>query len=262
MDSCELGSVTEQIQKDGYAVVTSGVPTATLDLLTCELEQLDATVDLGSRGGVRDAFRLLPGVRRLAVSEPMWTLAATVLGPHCAAVRAIVFDKTPGANWKVSWHQDLTLAGREQRKVPGFGPWTTKAGIVHVQPPAAILEQMLTLRLHLDPCGPANGPVRVLPGSHREGRLSAERIDAWRSGVEAVACVAERGEILAMRPLLLHASSPSVSPQHRRVIHVEYAGMNLPHGLEWFETWRPRPRHDSVRTRRELGAEPVEESGA
>jgi hypothetical protein len=42
-----------------------------------------------------------------------------------------------------------------------------------------------------------------------------------------------------MRPLLLHASSPSINPQHRRVIHIEYTGVDLPHELEWFEEWRP-----------------------
>lgn len=238
MDSCESG-INSEIESNGYAVVPSGISATTLDLLTRELEQLGATQDLGARGGVRNAFRLLPALQQLATSVAMWTPASAVLGPRCAAVRAIVFDKTPGANWKVSWHQDLTIAVQEQRNVPGFGPWSTKAGIPHVQPPAAVLKQMLTLRLHLDPCGLDNGPVRVLPASHQAGRLSGEQVGAWRSRVEAVACVAERGEILAMRPLLLHASSPSASPQHRRVIHIEYAGVDLPHGLKWFEAWRP-----------------------
>ena len=239
MDSWEAGNIAEPIERDGYAVVPSGVPSGTLDLLTRDLERLGTRVDLGARGGVRDAFRLLPAVPQIAVSAPMWALASAVLGPDCAAVRAIVFDKTPDANWKVSWHQDLTIAVQEQREVSGFGPWSTKAGIVHVQPPPAILEQMLTLRLHLDACSADNGPVRVLPASHRAGRLSGDEIDRWRSRVEARTCTAERGDVLAMRPLVLHASSPSVSPQHRRVIHVEYAGAELPDGLEWFEAWRP-----------------------
>jgi ectoine hydroxylase-related dioxygenase (phytanoyl-CoA dioxygenase family) len=220
-------------------MLPSNLPSSNFDLLTGALEELGAVEELGARGGVRDAFRLLPAVRRIAVSEPMWTLAEALLGPECAAVRAIVFDKTPGANWKVSWHQDLTIAVRERHEEPGFGPWSTKAGIVHVQPPADILERMLTLRLHLDSCGPSNGPVRVLPGSHRAGRLSAGSIAAWRTRTEPHVCVAERGEILAMRPLLLHASSPSTSPEHRRVIHIEYAAADLPEELEWFEAWRP-----------------------
>jgi ectoine hydroxylase-related dioxygenase (phytanoyl-CoA dioxygenase family) len=261
MDSCDL-DINTAIGNNGYAVMPSGISAPALDQLINDLERLGANIDLGARGGVRDAFRLLPALQHLATGAPMWTLASAVLGRHCAAVRAIVFDKTPDANWKVSWHQDVTSAVREQRDAPGFGPWTKKAGILHVQPPAVILEQMLTLRLHLDACGPGNGPVRVLPGSHRSGRLSGEEIDAWRSRAEPCACVAERGEILAMRPLLLHASSPSMSPQHRRVIHFEYAGVDLPHGVEWFEAWRPRPSRSPVKTHPDRGADTLEESSA
>ena len=95
-------------------------------------------------------------------------------------VRAILFDKTPSANWKVVWHQDLTIAVRERGVVSGFGPWSEKEGVVHVQPPIELLERMLAVRVHLDDCGADNGPVRVLPASHRVGRLSGEAIDEWR----------------------------------------------------------------------------------
>jgi hypothetical protein len=36
-----------------------------------------------------------------------------------------------------------------------------------------------------------------------------------------------------MRPLLLHASSRSVSERRRRVLHIEFAGFSLPPQLEW-----------------------------
>ena len=158
-----------------------------------------------------------------------------VLGPHCFAVRAILFDKTPTANWKVVWHQDLTIAVRERASVLGFGPWSEKDGVAHVQPPETLLERMLAVRLHLDDCGADNGPVRVLPGSHRVGRLSAGAIDQWRGAREEVACLAERGAILAFRPLLLHASSPATVAAHRRVIHIEFAVDELPEPLAWYD---------------------------
>lgn len=229
----------QYIERDGFAVVPSDLPEQELAQLTADLVTLAAEHDLGARGGLRDAFRLLPAARHLATSGPLWHLASTVLGSESAAVRAIIFGKTPGANWKVSWHQDLTIAVRHQIEVPGFGPWSTKAGVLHVQPPAAVLERMLTLRLHLDDCGASNGPVRVLPGSHRAGRLSGAAIDRWRGERGELECVALRGEVLAMRPLLLHASSPATSAAHRRVLHIEYAGAELPGGLEWHEAWRP-----------------------
>jgi len=106
---------------------------------------------------------------------------------------------------------------------------------VHVQPPAEILEQMISVRLHLDPCPAINGALRGIPGSHRSDKLSAAEIEELTTR-QAVICEAPLGSALLMRPLLLHASSPSTSPHHRRVIHLDYAAVELPCGLEWRET--------------------------
>ena len=157
-----------------------------------------------------------------------------MLGAGCVAVNATLFDKTPGRNWKVPPHQDVTIRVRERRAVPGFDTWWEKAGVPHCWPPAAVLEGMLAVRLHLDDCGPANGPLRVLPGSHAAGVLDAAAIDAWPRDGE-VTCLAPRGGVVLMRPLLLHASSAAESPGRRRVLHVEYAAPALPGGLAWWD---------------------------
>lgn len=96
---------------------------------------------------------------------------------------------------------------------------------------------MVTVRVHLDECGLDNGPVRVIPGSHQAGRLSAAEIARWREEHAAFPCVSARGGALVMRPLLLHASSPSTRPAHRRVVHLEFAAAELPSGLEWYGRW-------------------------
>ena len=59
--------------------------------------------------------------------------------------------------------------------------------------PAIILEQMLAARLHLDHCGPENGPLRVLPGTHRHGRIAETSIPGWRSRVPEVVCTVPKG---------------------------------------------------------------------
>jgi len=118
---------------------------------------------------------------------------------------------------------------------PGFMGWSVKDGVTHVHPPADILERMVALRIHLDHCGLENGPLRVLPGSHRHGKLDEEEIEHWRRTTEEVSCCVAQGDVLVLRPLLLHASSPAQSPSHRRVIQVEYACGPLPAGLRWFE---------------------------
>lgn len=155
------------------------------------------------------------------------------LGP--VPVRGIYFDKRPETNWLVAWHQDLTLALKEQIEMTEFGPWSVKEGVPHVQPPMELLEQMLSVRLHLDDADAGNGALRVLPGTHRLGRLSAEAIQECREIREEVLCEAKAGDVMLMRPLLLHASSRSSSPRRRRVLHIEYAGFKLPAPLEWHE---------------------------
>jgi ectoine hydroxylase-related dioxygenase (phytanoyl-CoA dioxygenase family) len=184
---------------------------------------------------VRNLMTHVPAVAELAGSSAVRALVEPVLGRNARPVRAIWFNKTLGANWKVAWHQDLSIAVRNRLNIPGFGPWSIKVGVQHVQPPVEILQQMLTVRLHLDDCGPDNGPLLVLPGSHAAGVLSPDEISAWRGCVAPVECVVAAGGVVLMRPLLLHASSTAAAPRDRRVIHIEYASCDLPGGLRWAE---------------------------
>lgn len=159
-----------------------------------------------------------------------------MLGPDARLVRSILFNKRPEANWQVAWHQDLSIAVREHIETPGFGPWSVKEGAPHVQPPPWVLEQMLTLRLHLDAADAGNGALWVIPGSHRLGRLPASEASAHAANHSPALCAAEAGDALLMRPLLLHASRKSTSDRPRRVIHLEFAASELPAPLSWYES--------------------------
>ena len=121
-----------------------------------------------------------------------------------------------------------------ESKTEGFGSWSMKADVLHVQPPAATLERMLTVRLHLDPCGEENGALRVLPGSHTHGKIPENEIAGFREIMTEEVCAVGLGGALLMSPLLLHASSPASVPGHRRVVHLDFASTQLPDGLEWF----------------------------
>lgn len=225
-----MQSFTERLNANGWAVTDPVVPSQVLDDLTVLLTPLLAN---SARGGVRHLLDLAP-VRALARSAPVRSIAESVLGSKCVAVRGILFDKTPDANWKVIWHQDLTIAVRDRVEVEGYGPWTEKEGVPHVQPPPAVLERMLAVRVHLDDCGESNGPVRVIPRSHLGGRLSGEQIDNWKASTEPVDCIVKRGGILAFSPLTLHASSQATDPGHRRVVHLEFASTDPGVGLTWY----------------------------
>jgi hypothetical protein len=187
------------------------------------------------RGAGRRGVLALPVVGKFARSPKLLNIIRRHLPSEPFPVRGIYFDKSSDTNWFVPWHQDLTLAVRAHADVPGYGPWSTKDGIPHVQPPAELLQQMLTVRLHLDDADDSNGALRVLPGSHRLGRLFPERIQELRGEQSDFVCALSAGDALLMRPLLLHASGRSRITRHRRVLHIEYAAFTLPEGLNWHE---------------------------
>jgi ectoine hydroxylase-related dioxygenase (phytanoyl-CoA dioxygenase family) len=92
---------------------------------------------------------------------------------------------------------------------------------------------MLSVRLHLDDCHEQNGALRVVPGSHRFGRIAESNIESLRQQCgERIGRVSIGGALL-MRPLLLHASSPAQIAGHRRVIHIDFAAHALPGMLRW-----------------------------
>jgi Phytanoyl-CoA dioxygenase (PhyH) len=218
-----LTDVAPEVRGRGFAIVLSCLDDETLERLSAHFAD--------GEHALRNLLSM-PIVRELAASVTVRALAGEVLGPNCFAVKGIFFNKTQESNWKVAWHQDLTIAVQQRREVDGFGPWTVKAGVTHVQPPAEIMSRILAVRLHLDESGPGNGPLRVIPGSHDEGRLSSEEIATWQTR-GGVVCTVPRGGAVLMRPLLLHASSACVVSKPRRVIHLEFAADELPHGLEW-----------------------------
>lgn len=149
-------------------------------------------------------------------------------------VRAILFDKTPGANWSLGWHQDRTIAVRQKLVLPGFEKWTRKAGVDHVEPPIALLERMITLRIHLDPVPPDNAPLLVIPGSHRLGLIEESRIPGIVASGNSTACHAEAGDVWAYATPILHASARTKGQsRHRRVLQIDYSADRLPRALEW-----------------------------
>jgi ectoine hydroxylase-related dioxygenase (phytanoyl-CoA dioxygenase family) len=242
----------EQIGTHGFAVLAEFYTLDELAPAVAEVSALDGPPGPRCQSGVyavRNLLQLAPSVRALAASGKIRALVEEVLGNPAFPVRALLFDKTAAANWLVPWHQDLSICVKSRLPFPGFGSWSTKSGIVHVQPPAHILEHMLAVRIHLDPTDETNGALRVLPGSHNQGRLSAGQIAALQPGARAVTCCVPRGGVVLMKPLLLHASSAGTRPVHRRVIHIEFAAVDLPGGLQWhFLDRRGGPKPEAAKT--------------
>jgi ectoine hydroxylase-related dioxygenase (phytanoyl-CoA dioxygenase family) len=190
--------------------------------------------------------RRRPGVRRALEREPRLAMALhrsrvrdllrALCGTGVSCVRAIVFDKSPGMNWSVPWHQDATIAVRARHDVSGYGPWSVKDDETHVQPPREILDALVVLRLALDDCPIEAGPLQVVLGSHVSGILSAEQMQALVECGPIVACTMRRGGAAVMRPHTVHSSARSNGWAHaRRVLHLECTSVQLPAPLEWAE---------------------------
>jgi ectoine hydroxylase-related dioxygenase (phytanoyl-CoA dioxygenase family) len=175
-----------------------------------------------TKAGVRHVLSV-PTVRALAVNPALVTLAESFIGKNAFPFRATLFDKSAMSNWLVAWHQDTALPLAHRVDDASWGPWSVKGGVLHAIAPAAALAAVVALRVHLDDSTSANGPLRVLPGSHTNGVLPHNEIQRMAESVVPVACVARAGAVVAMRPLVVHASSKANDDQSRRVLHIEYA---------------------------------------
>ena len=217
----------QQFTRDGFLIVENVLTKDAVEQIRAILNTLQR-----DRANIRNVLAAAPRIRELLRSNGAFRLAEEVLDRKPHLTRAILFDKKPGANWAVGWHQDIAIAVLKRLDLPGFAGWSVKEGITHVHPPVDVLEQMVTVRIHIDDCADENGPLQVLPASHLHGRLSNDELNHW-SQRPAVTCVATPGSAILMRPLLIHRSSQAKAPSHRRVLHLEFAALELPGGLEW-----------------------------
>jgi hypothetical protein len=161
------------------------------------------------------------------------------LGPFLpsshVAVQCTYFEKSASRNWLVPVHQDLSIPVADRVEAEGLRGWSDKEGSVQVQAPVALLEQLVAVRLHIDPCSEEDGPLRVVPASHLLGVVCPESAVRERAARGEVVCEALPGDALVMRPLLLHASSKARAQagSRRRVLHFLFGPPSLPHGLRW-----------------------------
>ena len=229
-----------QIPNAGFQIVNNVFRDAELEPIRQELERYKLPV---TRGGLRQADKKLLSVQQIAISEMVISLAQSLLTKKPRLIRAILFCKNTHNNWRVSWHQDKTVCVTEKFDCHGWGPWSVKENLPHVQPPLEVLQHMVSIRIHLDDTDETNGCLRVLPGSHQLGILTQHDIDnliqndtsaeARSENLKYENCIAQSGTVMLMSPLLLHSSGKATSRKNRRVLHLEYSDYNLPTGINW-----------------------------
>lgn len=136
-------------------LATSLVQAATI---TRWSESLDAALSQQQPGtltsrekiyGSRNLVGIWSGIDDVLQQPMVMDCVHRVLGRQAGLVRVLFFDKPPGRGFP--WHRDLTIAVRQHASDLGdFRCPTVKAGQPHLEAPDWLLQQMVTLRVHLD----------------------------------------------------------------------------------------------------------------
>ena len=181
-----------------------------------------------------------PGAR-VPNSDPLFKAVETAsindeikrIWPNMRPIRLISFDKNASANWGVPWHQDRIIAVKEKYPFPGYENWSQKSGTWHCEPPTDLLSSMLFVRLHLDKNTAENGAMEIAPGSHHEGKISAEQAASVAAKYKTELTIAEPGDVLVLTMLTLHRSPTATSDTGRHTLRIDYAPSQLPPPLSW-----------------------------
>ncbi|WP_431263369.1 phytanoyl-CoA dioxygenase family protein [Roseateles chitinivorans] len=219
-------SVDVAFEAGGFALIESVVDPGELKALA------PVMLREGAVGGSRCLLDR-PEIAALATTLQAHRVLRSLIPEDHVAVQCTYFEKSSDRNWLVALHQDLSIPVARRVEAPVLRGWSDKEGTVFVQPPPEVLEQLIAVRLHVDACGAEDGPLRLVPGSHRLGVLSPEAAAAVRADRGESTCLAAAGDALVMRPLTLHASSKSVGTSRRRVLHFVFGPPRLPFGLAW-----------------------------
>lgn len=182
---------------------------------------------------IRQFLNEVPETFALIFTDKLMSIIQQVMGNNYFVVKSIYFDKPQSSNWYVSYHQDLTISVDKKIEIYNFGPWTKKQNQFAVQPPTEFLENIVTIRIHLDDTDENNGALRVLPTSHLKKIYRPETIN-WNSEKQTT-CAVEQGGIMLMKPLILHSSTRTTNNKKRRVIHIEFSNQELPKEIKWAE---------------------------
>jgi hypothetical protein len=218
---------TQLLEAVGYAVIPGILQEYQVDRLSRQVTSLTDLIR-GTRK-LLDAHWCSELAEQLRVDPHLRPL----LSSNAQAVQCTLFVKSVEKNWLVSLHQDLSIPVAERIESSQCSGWSQKEGDLFVQPPVAVLEDIVSLRVHLDDCNETNGALRVVSGSHRLGRLTSSAAMAERNRCGERSVAVPRGGVMAMRPLLLHASSKAFNDTPRRVLHFVFGPSDLPEGLRW-----------------------------
>ncbi|WP_346984354.1 phytanoyl-CoA dioxygenase family protein [Chryseobacterium sp. POE27] len=225
------------LKEKGFTVINNIFSNHEVEKISEVIQHIDPSKETFRKSedlfAIRQFLKEIPEVKDLIFNENIKSIVKDIFGSDYFVVKSIYFDKPEKSNWYVAYHQDLTISVDRKAELPGFGPWTTKQNQFAVQPPLEILENIFTIRIHLDDTDENNGALKVVPRSHAKGIYRPETID-WSVETEEI-CNVDKGGIMIMKPLILHGSNRTTNGKKRRVIHIEFSDRELPEALNWSE---------------------------
>jgi ectoine hydroxylase-related dioxygenase (phytanoyl-CoA dioxygenase family) len=226
----------KQVEQHGFAVIdavyTDDEVKALLDVIGAAETSGETFRKSAGLFAIRQFLKEVPNATPLLLTSKLKNYITGLFGTDNFIVKSIYFDKPEQSNWFVAYHQDLTISVDKRVAIEGYGPWTVRHNQFGVQPPIEVLQNIFTIRIHLDDTDENNGALKVIPGSHKN-IYRPETID-WAIEKE-VSCNVSKGGIMIMKPLLLHSSARTTNNNKRRVIHIEFSSTELPEQLQWAE---------------------------
>lgn len=238
MDKKTKVNYKQEIEDNGYSIIDAVFSSEEVEAIIKEIDKKGNSSSLVFRKSkdlfaIRQFLKEIPSIKKVVFNNELKAILKSFLGENFFVIKSIYFDKPEESNWFVAYHQDLTISVDKKVELDGFTNWTTKQNQFSVQPKARILEEILTIRIHLDNTDENNGALKVIPKSHKKG---IERIDTFNfHKKEEKICSVKRGGIMIMKPLLFHASNKTTNKARRRVIHIEFSNITLPEQLAWSE---------------------------
>jgi ectoine hydroxylase-related dioxygenase (phytanoyl-CoA dioxygenase family) len=225
------------LSENGFTIIGDIYSTEEIEQILNIINQADSSKQTFRKSSdlfaIRQFLKEIPKMQELIFNDNLKTIIRQLLGDDYFLIKSIFFDKPESSNWFVSYHQDLTISVDKKVKLQNYSAWTSKQNQFAVQPPLDILENIFTVRIHLDETNENNGALKIIPKSHLKGIYRPETID-WNSEKETI-CNIPKGGLMIMKPLLLHSSNKTTNNKKRRVIHLEFSNMDLPLQLKWAE---------------------------
>ena len=233
----QLSQHKTEVENNGFTVIENIYSTEETAAIISEIDNTNTNNATFRKStslfAIRQFHKEIPNTLPLIFNDKLKEVISSLFDRGYFIVKSIYFDKPGESNWFVAYHQDLTISVDKKTETEGYGPWTVKQNQFAVQPPLPVLENIFTIRIHLDTTDEDNGALKVIPGSHLKDIYRPETID-WLAEKE-VSCNVNKGGIMIMKPLLLHSSGRTVNNNRRRVIHIELSNTELPEELQWAE---------------------------